>query len=134
MGHTLVILGDVAFEQDAVLSMNTDLLFAHAVRIREWRGVRTKRYCCARHLDGEVLLFDLENDPLETDNLAEKPEWRELRDQLEKRMGELMALRHDTFLTNAECQDWFDEEKRIVKNALGPLGDPKAEPDWSLLE
>ncbi len=31
-------------------------------------------------------------------------------------------------------RDWYDAQRRIVRNAHGPLGDPEDEPDWSLLK
>jgi hypothetical protein len=30
-------------------------------------------------------------------------------------------------------KDWLDSQRRVVRNAFGPLSDPEGEPDWSLL-
>ena len=44
-----------------------------------------------------------------------------------------MEARNDSFLPCREYSDWFDYQRRVVRNMHGPLGDPEDEPDWSLL-
>ena len=62
-----------AFEQKAILTMNFTASYDYLKDGQEWRGVRTKRHTYARWLNGEVELFDLENDPLQMTNLADDP-------------------------------------------------------------
>ncbi len=56
-----------------------------------WRGVRTPRYTYVRYeTDGFVELYDRAQDPLELDNVAESPEYADVRSSLR---GELDRLR-----------------------------------------
>jgi len=52
---------------------------------------------------------------------------------LQAKMEDLQRRRGDQLLPCTQMQDWFDSQRRVVKNAFGPLGDPEAIPDWSLL-
>ena len=65
--------------------------------------------------------------------LADGPGSAESRATLERRRGEFMTERGDRLGPCTEFENWFDEKRYIVRNAYGPLGDPCAEPDWSLL-
>jgi len=49
----------------------------------EYRGIYTSRYTYVETLDGPSMLFDMENDPLQLDNLIDNPEYEELQAQLE---------------------------------------------------
>ena len=122
-----------AFEQEGILTMNFTASYDYLEDGQEWRGVRTKRYAYARWLDGTVELFDLENDPLEMENLADLPDAAELRQQLEDQLQELMNTRNDQMVPCTSYRDWFDNQRRIVRNVYGPLRNPEDEPDWSLL-
>lgn len=56
------------------------------------RSVRTERYkYISYHVKGDFheQLFDLEKDPWETKNLADKPELHDVKEQLKARLGEL---------------------------------------------
>jgi hypothetical protein len=46
---------------------------------------------------------------------------------------ELQHRRGDELVSCTRLKDWFDHQRRVVKNAFGPLSDPEAIPDWSLL-
>lgn len=122
-----------AFEQEAVLTMNFTAEFDYLSTGQEWRGVRTKRYSYARWLDGTVELFDLAVDPLEMTNLAALPSARGLRGEMESRLQVLMAERCDELVPCTSYADWFDNLRRVVRNAHGELGHPERQPDWSLL-
>jgi len=122
-----------AFEQDAVLTMNFTKAYDYLVDGEEWRGVRTKEYSYSRWLNGKVELFDLRNDPLQMDNLAGKQEKRGLQEKMEQKLRELMNQRGDTMVPCTSYSNWFDNQRRVVSNVYGPLGDPEDEPDWSLL-
>jgi arylsulfatase A-like enzyme len=122
-----------AFEQDAVLTMDFSADYNYLVEGAEWRGVRGKRYSYARWLDGTVVLFDLENDPLQMRNLANEASSIVLQEQMERKLGDLMDKRRDELIPCSRYRDWFDAYRRVVCNAYGRLGDPEGEPDWSLL-
>jgi len=122
-----------AFEQKAILTMNFTASYDYLKDGQEWRGVRTKRHTFARWLNGEVELFDLENDPLQMTNLADDPNAAALRAQLEDQLQALMRARNDRLVPCTSYQDWFDSQRRIVRNVYGPLRDPESEPDWSML-
>jgi hypothetical protein len=66
-------------------------------------------------------------------NLAGDPAHAALERRLEERMRELQARRGDELVSCTRWSDWFDEQRRVVHNAYGPLGEPEGEPDWSLL-
>ena len=99
----------------------------------EWRGVRTKNHSFAKWLNGTVELFDLNNDPLELDNLADKPECADLRKTMEATLTRLLDKRGDALTACTDSINWLDYQRRVVRNAYGPLGDPEGVPDWSLL-
>jgi arylsulfatase A-like enzyme len=121
-------------EQDAVFTMNFTNHFNHLSDGQEWRGVRTKTHSYARWLDGTVELYDLVDDPLEMRNLAGRPETRDLQGDLESRMRAFMAQRADQLRPCTSYADWFDGQRRVVRNGFGSLGDPEQPPDWSLLQ
>jgi len=123
-----------AFEQDAVLTMNFSAKYDNFADGAEWRGVRTKTHSYDRWLDGRVELFDFKNDPLEMDNLAAKPEHAALRAQMEATLARLQAKRGDALVPCTAWKHWLDNQRRVIRNAFGPLCDPEGEPDWSLLD
>ena len=53
--------------------------------------------------------------------------------ELETQPEAFLALRNDSFRPSGEGPDWFDYQRRLLRNMYGPLGDPEDEPDWSLL-
>lgn len=55
----------------------------------DWRGLVTPRYKYAFYETGHEILFDLENDPLEQNNLAKSDP--QLREQMQQRLLELLA-------------------------------------------
>jgi len=122
-----------AVEQQAVLTMNFTAVYDHLVNGEEWRGVRTKTYNYARWLNGTVELHDLVADPLQQCNLAGQEAHRSLQEWMEAQLAELMAARNDELVPCETYGQWFDAQRRVVRNAHGPLGDPEDLPDWSLL-
>lgn len=122
-----------ASEQDAVLTMNFTKAYDYLVDGEEWRGVRTQTHIYTRWLNGLTELFDLEADPLQMTNLADDPASSDLCVSLGAQLDALMAARGDALAPCTDASDWYDEQRRIVNNAYGPLGDPEAPPDWSLL-
>ena len=122
-----------AFEQDAVLTMNHSAVYDFFVEGLEWRGVRTKRYNLTRRLDGTTTLHDIVEDPLQLRDRSEDPDSERIRTELEQRLDELMTQRGDELVPCSVYRDWFDNQRRVIRNAFGPMGDPEDKPDWSLL-
>ena len=122
-----------AFEQDAVFTMNFTKDYNHLQDGEEWRGVRTKTASYAEWLCGLTELYDLESDPLEMTNLAGRADAAPLQSQMAARLAEMMVKLGDKLEPCTTCADWYDDLRRVVRNARGPLPDPEAEPDWSLL-
>jgi arylsulfatase A-like enzyme len=122
-----------AREQEALLTMNFSAQYDWFADGLEWRGVRAKRYNYARWLDGRTELYDLYEDPLEMHNLAGDARHAALVDRVEGLMRELQTKRGDKLVPCTQWSHWLDSQRRVVRNAYGPLGDPEGEPDWSLL-
>ena len=122
-----------AIQRDAALCMNFGLDYDYFVDGTEWRAVRTPDHIFTRWLDGREELFDLRADPLQMNDLAGDEAHRPLRDRLAARLAKLMAEIDDQLLPCTAYRDWFDAQRRVIRNASGPLGDPEAPPDWSLL-
>ncbi|MBC8231935.1 sulfatase [bacterium] len=122
-----------AFEQDAVLTMNFTAAYDYLVNGEEWRGVRSKDYSYAQWLNGQIELFDLGSDPLQMNNLAGKPESVDLQEAMERKLDELMDKCNDNLIPCTDYSDWFDNQRRVVRNVYGPLRNPEEQPDWSLL-
>lgn len=99
-----------------------------------WRGVRTKTHSYVRWLDGQAALYDLTSDPLQLRNLVTEPEAQTLREEIEIRLRQLLALRNDDFPPDEAYESWLDSRRRVVANAHGTLGDPEGSPDWSLFD
>ncbi len=59
------------------------------------RGVRTPRWLYVRTQEAPKLLFDLEKDPDELNNLVNNPDYKEQQDRLDRMLGEHMARTND---------------------------------------
>ncbi len=122
-----------AARQEAVLLMNFSRRFDWFVDGMEWRGVRTPEHSYARWLNGKTELYDLAGDPLQQRNLAGDPGRRALEQEMADRLHALQALRADALVPCTEWKCWLDNQRRVIRNGFGPLGDPEGLPDWSLL-
>lgn len=122
-----------AFEQEALLTMNFSASHDWLLDGHDWRGVRTKTHSFARRLAADDELYDLAADPLQLNNLAGQQAVAGVQAELEAQLDTFLALRNDSFRPCQEYSDWFDSQRRVVRNMYGPLGDPEDEPDWSLL-
>ena len=79
----------------------------------EWRAVRDKKYTYAVYRKGgKELLFDNESDPLQMINLAEKPEYAEIKEKLKSEMYSRMAEIGDGFESNL----WY--KRNIVRRRI----------------
>jgi hypothetical protein len=43
------------------------------------------------------------------------------------------ARRGDELVPCTDWKPWLDSQRRVIRNAHGPLSHPESEPDWSLL-
>ncbi len=84
----------------------------------EWRAARDPRYSYVRWLSGEEELYDNSADPYQMRNLAKDdlPRMNAMREQ----MRGLLADAHDEFLPGTAYAEWFDSQRNLVRNALGP--------------
>jgi len=80
---TYAISDKEAAKDKAALIMNVS---PFAGDFDEYRGVYTSRYAFVETLDGPSMLFDMENDPLQMDNLVNIPE----HEELQKHMRQLL--------------------------------------------
>jgi arylsulfatase A-like enzyme len=120
-------------EQDAVFMMNFSAAFDWLETGLEWRGVRTKTETYAEWLDGRIELFDLTTDPLQQENLAGRSDQAERQARLEQQLRNFQQLRGDELVPVTDCDIWFDNQRRVVRNGYGELSHPESTPDWSLL-
>ena len=121
--------GDV--EQDAAFIMNFSKWFDWFENGAEWRGVRTNTHTYARWLDGREQLYDLQEDPFQMNNLAGRD--LSVQTSLQELLAHTQSLRNDELVPCKDWKHWLDEQRRVIKNAYGPLSHPESEPDWSLL-
>jgi arylsulfatase A-like enzyme len=122
LSETLV--GGGSSGRDAVLISNYSShwdFFQTGTRWPEWRGVRTRRHTYLRWLTGGEELYDNLEDPHQMNDLAagrrDLPTLQRLRAELER----LLADAHDEFLPGTAYADWFDDERNLIRTALGPV-------------
>lgn len=121
-----------AFEQDAVLTMNFSSEHDRLAEGLAWRGVRSKEFSYAKWLDGREELYLLASDPLQALDLASDPAHAQLLAHARQLLVELQAKRGDRLQECGQYADWYDTQRRVVKNAFGQLSHPEGPPDWSL--
>jgi arylsulfatase A-like enzyme len=120
-------------QQDEVYMMNFTYRFVDCEDGWEWRGIRTQTHTYARFLSGETILFDNRKDPWQQNNLIDSNDHDTLATEYEERLQELMAKRKDALNPGSFYRNWLDDERRVVRNANGYLGNPECKPDFSLL-
>jgi len=54
-------------------------------------------------------------------NLAESEKDSPVLKRLRVRLAELLADAHDEFLPGTVFADWYDDERNLLKTALGPV-------------
>ena len=81
--------------------------------------MRTKRYTYAKWLTGEEELYDNVEDPYQMQNLVEDPAHRQTSTRLRGRLAELLAKAHDEFPPGTKYAEWYDEERVLLRTALG---------------
>ena len=55
-----------------------------------------------------------------------------LQTSLQELLAHTQSLRNDELVPCKDWKHWLDEQRRVIKNAYGPLSHPESEPDWSL--
>jgi len=117
---------------DSAFIMNFSKWFDWFQDGAEWRGVRTQQHSYAQWLNGKVELYDLQQDPLQMDNLAGRHP--RLQAQLQEILHVHQQRRGDELVACTDWKHWLDEQRRVVRNAYGPLSHPESAPDWSLIQ
>jgi len=94
----------------------------------EWRAARDEQYVYATMLDGDEYLFDHRNDPYQLDNLANDPEYRDVRDRLRNWMHGKMDELNDAFRSTTWYRDHWVEDRVILRSATREL-EPRFRPE-----
>lgn len=74
-----------------------------------------------RWLSGKEELYDNDSDRYQLENLAMASGSESLLRRLRKRMETLLVEADDAFLPGNAYADWFDEERNLIRTALGPV-------------
>ena len=72
-------------------------------------------------LDGKEELYDNIDDPYQMTNLINVPMVNPVAQKLRNRLKQLLAEAHDDFLPGTAYADWYDDERNLVRTALGPV-------------
>ena len=83
--------------------------------------MRTRRYTYVEWLNGERTLYDNLEDPYQLSNRIDDETYQEVSRELAARLQELLAEAHDEFLPGTAYADWYDEQRNLVRTALGPV-------------
>jgi len=118
------ILGHGKPERDAILMMNYSSHWDYlqtGTNWPEWRGVKTQRFTYCKWLSGEEEVYDDQLDPYQMRNLVDSPAHQTILAGLRERLRALLVKADDDFRPGTAYADWFDDERNIVKTALGPV-------------
>jgi arylsulfatase A-like enzyme len=118
------VLGRGDVHRDAVLMMNYVShwdYFDSGTNWPEWRGIKTKQHTYVKWLAGPEELYDDGADPYQMDNLAEGQRDLPTLRKMRARLKDLLAKAHDEFLPGTAYADWYDDERNLVRTALGPV-------------
>jgi arylsulfatase A-like enzyme len=92
---TYAIGNNDAAEDKSALVMNVS---PFAGDFDEYRGIYTSHYAYVETLDGPSMLFDMEEDPLQLNNLVNNPEHEELQVKLESSLEQELLKVGDEFM------------------------------------
>jgi arylsulfatase A-like enzyme len=121
------VLGRGGSPRDAALMALYSSHFAYpetGTIFPEWRAVRTRQHSYIRWLTGKEELYDLSEDRLQMRNLMDGGAAPAAATALRERMAALLRESHDDFGPGAGYTSWLTPERRLVRNALGPLKEP----------
>ena len=124
MDQSHVVLGRAGPErQDSLMMLYTSHWDFCETRAPwpEWRGVKTKKYSYVKWIDGSEELYDNISDPYQMTNLVSKEKSKDTLMQLRERLQALLKHADDDFRPGTDYIDWFDDERKIVRTALGPI-------------
>jgi arylsulfatase A-like enzyme len=124
---------DGAAEKEALFLMNFTNSADHAVDGNEWRSTRTKDHSYIVWRDGRRELYDMRADRLQQNDLSEAPAAAGMLRKMQALMAGAQARLHDELRPATDYVSWFDHQRRVVRNAFGPLPHPESPPDFSLL-
>lgn len=91
--------------------------WSRAVGGKEYRGLRTARYTYTRDLNGAWLLFDNQKDPFQLNNLANKPEYKAIQEQLDKALNKKLKMMKDEF----KPADYYIKKWGYIVDATGTV-------------
>ena len=118
------LLGKCKVNRGPALMMNYSShwdYFQTQTRWPEWRGVRTEQYTYAKWLDGKEELYDNIQDPYQMNNLAHDDESGPLLEQMQHELQRLLRQAHDDFRPGTGYADWYDDQRNLIRTALGPI-------------
>ena len=124
MDLSKVVLGKAKIERDAVLMANYVSnwdFFQSQTDWPEWRAVRTNRYTYVKWLCGNEELYDNIVDPYQMNNLANDTAKLSLIKKMRRKLKDLLTEAHDEFLPGTEYAKWYDNERNLLRTALGPI-------------
>jgi arylsulfatase A-like enzyme len=88
-----------------------------------WRALRSQRYLYARTVDSPWLLYDLQTDPLEQNNLIAQPAFAALRAQFDVMLTQRMSSAGDSWtlrLDTGDAADYADATSpKVRENDMG---------------
>jgi len=117
-----VVLGRGRSYREAVLMANYTShwdFFQTETQWPEWRGVHTRRYTYVKWLAGKEDLWDNLEDPYQMHNLAGEASAKGTLLELSWRLKELMIDAHDQFLNGRQYGAWYNDQRDLVRTALG---------------
>ena len=76
--------------------------FAYHNGGRDWRGLRTERHTYVSDRSGPWMLFDNEQDPFQTKNVVDEPEYTEIRNDLDRELRTRLDELGDAFRPGQE--------------------------------
>ena len=71
----------------------------------DWRGIRTKDWVYAFHMEGDWILYDLKSDPYQLENLAGRPEFQSKRNELRRALDQQRLELGENLPLNGELPD-----------------------------
>jgi arylsulfatase A-like enzyme len=117
------VLGKGKANRDELLMMNYVShwdFFQSGTSWPEWRGIRTKQYTYTKWLTGQEELYDNASDPYQMNNLAQDQKDLPRLKKMRKAIKGLLAQAHDDFLPGTQYADWYDDQRNLIRSALGP--------------
>jgi arylsulfatase A-like enzyme len=112
-------------QRDEVLMMNysSSWDFPETMTARwEWRAVRTKQHTYIRWINGAEEFYDNLADPCQVRNLFDGRNPPAVMTRLRSRLEDLLRESHDNFPPGTAYAEWFNRNRDVVRNALGPIG------------